>query len=310
MVAGDRNGEPALHMSVEFKAKICAPWQNTLVVRLLGLRIGFVTLCNRLKSLWRPTGSMEVKDLDHDCFLVKLHNEQDYIRTLTDGLGSENSLLPQGSVEHVGNLLGRTIKLDYHTLTQQRAKFARLAVEVNLSKHLVPIIWLDDEWQKVEYENLPEVSFECGKIGHLSATCPQILTMVSLAQQTSAGGSPPISSPAQPEDPNPGFGTWMMVTRKYRRNSRDVQRKGKVENDLGNHTTTIVSKNGKGGQAVKEGKGLLGPRPISVTNGKSGPKLAIKDGASSSSAHGPKITSKTEVAELVTSNIGNGLLAD
>ncbi|CAI0421285.1 unnamed protein product [Linum tenue] len=54
----------------------------------------------------------------------------------------------------LGNLIGRTIKLDYHTLTQQRAKFARIAVEVDISRPLVPRIWLDDEWQKFEYENL------------------------------------------------------------------------------------------------------------------------------------------------------------
>ncbi|CAI0559187.1 unnamed protein product [Linum tenue] len=28
---------------------------------------------------------MEVMDLDHDCFLVKLDNEQDYFKALTDG---------------------------------------------------------------------------------------------------------------------------------------------------------------------------------------------------------------------------------
>ncbi|CAI0393617.1 unnamed protein product [Linum tenue] len=58
-------------------------------------------------------------------------------------------------VTTLGNLIGRTIKLDYHTLTQQRAKFARLAVEVDLSKQLVPRIWLDDAWQKVEIRKPP-----------------------------------------------------------------------------------------------------------------------------------------------------------
>ncbi|CAI0381043.1 unnamed protein product [Linum tenue] len=72
----------------------------------------------------------------------------------------------------LGNLIGRTIKLDFHTLNRQRAKFARLAVEVDLSKDLVPRIWLDDAWQKVEYENLPVVCFDCEKIGHTATSCP------------------------------------------------------------------------------------------------------------------------------------------
>ncbi|CAI0427373.1 unnamed protein product [Linum tenue] len=57
----------------------------------------------------------------------------------------------------IGNLIGRTIKLDYHTLNQRRAKFARLAVEIDLGKPLIPRVHIDGEWQKVEYENLPEV---------------------------------------------------------------------------------------------------------------------------------------------------------
>ncbi|CAI0393618.1 unnamed protein product [Linum tenue] len=132
---------------------------------------------------------MEIKDLDHDCFLVKLDNEQDYFRALTDGPWvifdhylvvqqwtpsfKASDPLPKTMIVWVqfpalkihfyhkevvttlGNLIGRTIKLDYHTLTQQRAKFARLAVEVDLSKQLVPRIWLDDAWQKVEIRKPP-----------------------------------------------------------------------------------------------------------------------------------------------------------
>ncbi|CAI0545588.1 unnamed protein product, partial [Linum tenue] len=59
----------------------------------------------------------------------------------------------------LGNLVGRTIKLDYHTLNRQRRKFVRLVVEVDLSKPLVPRIFLDGKWQKVEYKNLLVVFF-------------------------------------------------------------------------------------------------------------------------------------------------------
>ncbi|CAI0375831.1 unnamed protein product [Linum tenue] len=305
LVTGERNGEPSLQVSAAFKAKLCAPWQKTLVVRLLGLRIGFVTLCNRLKNLWRPTGSMEVKDLDHDCYLVKLDNEHDYLRALTDGPWvifdhylvvqqwspkfKASDPLPRTMIVWVqfpalkihfyhkevlttlGNLIGRTIKLDYHTLNQERAKFARLAVEVDLSRHLVPRIWLDDEWQKVEYENLPEVCFECGKIGHSSSSCPQLLSVVPLSQSSPLDVSP--TSPTTADDPNPGFGPWMLVTRKSRRNPRDLQRKGKVENglgNLGNQSPISVSKDGKNGPAVREGNSTS--PPLFTPNGHLPPK--------------------------------------
>ncbi|CAI0444957.1 unnamed protein product [Linum tenue] len=85
LVPGDRNGKLALTVLAEFKGRVCAPWQRMILIRLLGLRIGFATLCNWLGSLWPPTGTMEVKDPDHECFLVKLENEQDYFRALTNG---------------------------------------------------------------------------------------------------------------------------------------------------------------------------------------------------------------------------------
>ncbi|CAI0393616.1 unnamed protein product [Linum tenue] len=291
LITGSRNGEPALTISTEFKTKICAPWQRALVVRLLGLRIGFITLCNRLKSLWRPTGNMEIKDLDHDCFLVKLDNEQDYFRALTDGPWvifdhylvvqqwtpsfKASDPLPKTMIVWVqlpalkihfyhkevvttlGNLIGRTIKLDYHTLTQQRAKFARLAVEVDLSKQLVPRIWLDDAWQKVEYENLPEVCFECGRIGHCSARCPLLIPAASQNAVVVAGGDSPTGSPAFEEDSSPGFGPWMLVSRKSRRNSRDFQQKGKVEKDTDVQNLGQGNKQGKRKSGGKEGNQSL-----------------------------------------------------
>ncbi|CAI0433727.1 unnamed protein product [Linum tenue] len=74
----------------------------------------------------------------------------------------------------VGNMIGRTIKLDYHTLHQQREKFDRIAVEVDLSKPLVTRIRLDGAWQYLEYENLSVLCFECGKIVHTKESCPTL----------------------------------------------------------------------------------------------------------------------------------------
>ncbi|CAI0452478.1 unnamed protein product [Linum tenue] len=152
----------------------------------------------------------------------------------------------------LGNLIGRTIKLDYHTLNQERAKFARLAVEVDLSRALVPRIWLDDEWQLVEYENLPEVCFRCGKIGHEAVACPSINPVVAPVPLLTAGGSSP-ASPQMSDDPNPGYGPWMLVTKKTRRNPREDQKKGKGDQEAGNQALKQVSKNGNKGPRRRKG---------------------------------------------------------
>ncbi|CAI0406284.1 unnamed protein product [Linum tenue] len=166
----------------------------------------------------------------------------------------------------LGNLIGRTIKLDYLTLTQQRAKFARLAVEVDLSRPLVPRIWLDDDWQPVEYENLPVVCFECGKIGHSSTSCP----LLRPASVPTVAGIPADGSQASPEvspEANAGFGPWMLVTRKGRRNQSESNNKGKErvsgnpikakEKDLGNSHHENAEKNGKGALKIRDSEASL-----------------------------------------------------
>ncbi|CAL1356359.1 unnamed protein product [Linum trigynum] len=71
----------------------------------------------------------------------------------------------------LGNLIGTIVKLDYHTKQLERGKFARLAIKLDMTKPLPTHIRLDGFWQQVLYENIPEICFTCGKIGHLEDRC-------------------------------------------------------------------------------------------------------------------------------------------
>ncbi|CAL1380491.1 unnamed protein product [Linum trigynum] len=123
----------------------------------------------------------------------------------------------------LGNMVGRAIKLDFHTQHQQRAKFARMAVELDLSKPLVTRIRLDGKWQYIEYENLPTCCFECGKIGHTSLSCPNLAAKNPLP----VAGVMCSNAPVTPPEDRSGFGPWMQVTRRSRRGTRLVE-KGKA----------------------------------------------------------------------------------
>ncbi|CAL1357628.1 unnamed protein product [Linum trigynum] len=147
----------------------------------------------------------------------------------------------------LGNMIGRAIKLDYHTQHQQRAKFARLAIELDLSRPLVTRIRLDDQWQYIEYENLPTVCFECGRVGHTSPPCP------SLNQKPAE-----VQSATNLEEKE-GFGPWMQVTRRSRRGNRNSD-KGSSRQNQGEQVT-----NGK------NGKGRSNPKDMEITTGSKGP---------------------------------------
>ncbi|CAI0404226.1 unnamed protein product, partial [Linum tenue] len=72
----------------------------------------------------------------------------------------------------IGNLIGRTVKLDYHTETLQLGKFARIDIKLDPTKPLPTKVYLDGIRQQVLYENLPQICYECGRIGHLKEHCP------------------------------------------------------------------------------------------------------------------------------------------
>ena len=43
-------------------------------------------------------------------------------------------------LEKIGNLIGLTVKVDPHTMSQSRGKVARICVELDISKSLTPFI--------------------------------------------------------------------------------------------------------------------------------------------------------------------------
>ncbi|CAN1792139.1 hypothetical protein LINPERHAP1_LOCUS19556 [Linum perenne] len=50
------DGVRALQLSSGFKEKLCRPWSNSVIVRLIGKTIGYSFMCNRLRSMWKPQG--------------------------------------------------------------------------------------------------------------------------------------------------------------------------------------------------------------------------------------------------------------
>lgn len=58
------------------------------------------------------------------------------------------------------------------TLGQSRRKFARICIEVDLSKPLKPFVEVDYVAYNVVYEGISLICFECGCFGHAKDKCP------------------------------------------------------------------------------------------------------------------------------------------
>lgn len=68
--------------------------------------------------------------------------------------------------------LGKPVKVDLTTLNFERARFARVCVEVNLAKPLKGSVVINGERYYVAYEGLTNICSCCGLYGHVIHQCP------------------------------------------------------------------------------------------------------------------------------------------
>ncbi|XP_028754830.1 uncharacterized protein LOC114714268 [Neltuma alba] len=147
-------------------------------------------------------------------------------------------------ITRLGNKVGKTLKVDLKTLTEnstrfsnvERGRFARVCVELDLQKKLVPRVIAANSIYNVEYEGLYLICFACGRYGHRKETCSWTL---KTPQQLDPGNSNETKSDAasasrlqqgknkeQPDQDSltanlkiaaeEEFGSWMIVNRRGR----------------------------------------------------------------------------------------------
>ncbi|CAN1794997.1 Putative ribonuclease H protein At1g65750 [Linum perenne] len=347
------NGVRALRLSKEFKDKLCKPWTNTVVIRLIGKSVGYSYLCNRLRSMWKPTGNMHVIDVGLNCFLVRFGDEKDYFKALTGGpwiildhylvvqqwdpTFRVSDKLPSKMVVWVrfphipiqlyhkqiltslGNLIEKTVRVDYNTQTAERGKFARIAVEIDLNEPLATGIDLDGAWQRVEYENLPDLCFSCGKVGHRKESCPSLSPQAPTPVLATASTAVPESSPPPLSgvEPTDGYGPWLTVTRKSRRDRRGISTdkegspKRKVESPHARSKAGVsTGKDNYGsskdsGEETSTGKSHKEedhPQTVTASNGKESGPAKKQTPLSQSKGSGPKQGKGKAHANVVSSS--------
>ena len=76
-------------------------------------------------------------------------------------------------LKHVGNKLGKLLKIDVVTSAVMRGRFARLCVQVNTTYPLPKRVKIRAFWQDIVYENLPMLCYRCSRIGHRETHCTE-----------------------------------------------------------------------------------------------------------------------------------------
>ncbi|KAJ4835772.1 hypothetical protein Tsubulata_043042 [Turnera subulata] len=141
--------------------------------------------------------------------------------------------IPGLSTEHyhidvlkmVCDMIGRTARIDMPTQQTDRAQFARIAVELELNKAPESRVCFEDTWYHIEYEDLPQVCFECGMAGHNLSACPSRADVRITSEVATGDASIPLSAQGIPTEKmrgpqsygdvvnEPKYGHWMLVTR-------------------------------------------------------------------------------------------------
>ncbi|KAL4326023.1 hypothetical protein GQ457_11G031720 [Hibiscus cannabinus] len=245
---GESEGIPFINFSDRVKDLAIKSMDFTLVLKILGRRVGYTTLYNRIIDLWKPTNKIKLIDIENDYYLVKFSSRTDYIHALTDGpwtiFGHYITVEPwsvdfnplqnypscilawvrlpglpitwykRSLIEAIGERIGRVVKIDYQTDFGHRGRFARMAIKINLKKPLVSKITINGQLQFVEYESLPMVCFKCGVYGHVSDSCAPI----NGGEQENFAQAPSrtMDVPSEP------FGPWMLVEKRQRRQPKKV----------------------------------------------------------------------------------------
>ncbi|CAN1155799.1 hypothetical protein LINPERHAP2_LOCUS20601 [Linum perenne] len=98
-----------------------------------------------------------------------LFNEEELVKTILTWVRLPKLLVHffnTLAVTRIGNHIGRTVMLELATSEGAKAWYARVCVEVDLSKPLLGKYMIENQVFYVEYESLENICFSCGNYGH------------------------------------------------------------------------------------------------------------------------------------------------
>ncbi|CAN1132069.1 hypothetical protein LINPERHAP2_LOCUS6782 [Linum perenne] len=166
----------------------------------------------RLEYLWAKSGSIQVSDLSNNFYLVRFADQDDYSSAAFKGPWKV-------AVSRIGNSIGRTVRLDLATAEGSRGRYARVCVEIDVTKPLLGKFMIEDKVYKVEYESLENVCFDCGFYGHKREHCySNEPHREKVDDKEAAPSTIPVTSTKDPDT-----GEWMTIQRRNRKKQAPPQ---------------------------------------------------------------------------------------
>ncbi|CAN1128001.1 hypothetical protein LINPERHAP2_LOCUS4360, partial [Linum perenne] len=262
----------------------------------------------RLEFLWAKVGRIQVPDVANSFFLVRFSDNDDYKRAAFGGpwkiydyyisisrwsptLNKEEPVkkiltwvrLPKLPIHYfnhlvvnrIGNYIGKTVRMDLAMAEGARARYARICVEVDLTKPLLGKFIIENRELVIEYESLGNICFTCGFHGHKEDKCPELVPTEPETQTSEATKTDDVAKGGD-------AGSWMMVC--LRNKTRSPK------------TLVTTSKSGKGGSHFEV---LANPPNDPIPNTETRRET---DDANAKSSSSPEADALREVLEKAMKN--------
>ncbi|XP_065636434.1 uncharacterized protein LOC136070422 [Quercus suber] len=159
-------GIAAVNLSGTRKANLRALWSNALIIKVIGKTVGYQFLTSRISNLWKPSGGHYLS--------VRKWEPNFKPATASVSLVAIWVQLPQLPIEYcepsvlrdLSQAIGLLLRIDTHTASETRGRFARICVQVNLENPFIKLIKIDGIEQLVQYKGINALYFSYGRVGH------------------------------------------------------------------------------------------------------------------------------------------------
>jgi hypothetical protein len=209
---------PKVSLDDSYFNDLCHPWKEALVIKVLGKNVGYQVLKEQLQRMWKLQGGFDMMDVDQGFYMVKCNLLADREKIMSEGpwmifdhylavaQWSPAFASPTAQVEKtlvwirfpglnllfydesfllaLTSTIGTPVKVNTNTLNVERGRFARICVEIDLTKPVVGKVWINGHWYKVQYEGLHIICAACGCYGHITRNCTKPTTTIEAVEKT------------------------------------------------------------------------------------------------------------------------------